>query len=223
MLSPARDYAAMSESALVQSAQSGERDAFRAIMQRCNQRLFRVARGVLGNDDEAEDVVQESYLLAFAGIESFRGDSAVLTWLTAIVLNAARGRLRKRHNMVELQVMDQAEGRVIPFPGMTVASNPEAEAARSQTRYLLEKAIDGLPENFRLVYILCDIEGCSGEEAATQLGLKPETVKTRLYRARQKLRNDLEDTLSNALSGTFPFLGQRCVRMTETVLEKMQL
>src|SRR5512141_729497 len=96
------DYQGMDETVLVAHAKTGDREAFRAIMQRCNQRLFRVARAVLRNDDEAEDALQDAYLHAFEGIAAFRGEAGLLTWLTAITLNEARGRLRKRRPTVEL-------------------------------------------------------------------------------------------------------------------------
>lgn len=221
MTQTALDYASMTEERLVGLVRSGSRPAFRAIMQRCNQRLFRVARAVTGSDDEAEDVVQEAYLRAFAGIAHFRGEASIATWLTAITLNEARGRLRLRRPTTDLELMDDI--RVIPFPGMAENLDPEAEAARSGTRRLLERAIDGLPEEFRIVFMLREIEGCSVEETALQLDLKPQTVRTRLFRARQTLRAELEKSLSSGMAGVFPFLGARCNRVTERVLARLAL
>jgi RNA polymerase sigma-70 factor (ECF subfamily) len=221
MTQTARDYAAMDEVALVAQARSGDREAFRAIMQRCNQRLFRVARAVTGSDDEAEDVLQEAYLRAFAAIGEFRGEAGLLTWLTAITLNEARGRLRRRRPQVELTVMDDAGSRIIPFPGMAANPDPEAETQRAETRRLLETALDQLPPDFRIVFILREIEGCDVEETARQLGLKPQTVKTRLFRARRLLRQDLERTFASGLNGVFPFLGLRCNAICERVLARL--
>jgi RNA polymerase sigma-70 factor (ECF subfamily) len=215
----ARDYAAMDEAGLVAHAQAGDREAFRAIMQRCNQRLFRVARAVVHDNEEAEDVLQEAYLRAFAGFGAFRRESGLLTWLTAIVLNEARGRLRKRRPTVEIEQMDKMDMRVIPFPG--AAPDPEAEAARSEARHLLEAAIDRLPPDFRIVFILREIENCSVRDAAIQLEIKPQTVKTRLFRARALLRQDLEHRLVAGMGGVFPFLGARCARVADRVLEKL--
>lgn len=221
MTQAALDYASMTEELLVRLVRSGDREAFRAIMQRCNQRLFRVARAVVGNDDEAEDVVQEAYLRAYAGIHDFRGEASLATWLTAITLNEARGRLRLRHPTMDIDVMDEI--RVIPFPGLAEAPDPEQEAARAGTRRLLERAIDGLPEDFRVVFMLREIEGCSVEETAQQLDIKPQTVRTRLFRARQLLRAELEKTISSGMTGVFPFLGPRCARVAERVLAKLPL
>jgi RNA polymerase sigma-70 factor (ECF subfamily) len=219
MAQAALDYQGMTETVLVVHAKNGDREAFRAIMQRCNQRLFRVARAVLRNDDEAEDALQDAYLRAFEGITGFRGEAGLLTWLTAITLNEARGRLRKQRPTVDFDTMD--ESRVIAFPGAPAPADPESEAARSQIRGLLEKAIDALPEEFRVVFILREVEGCSVEETAAQLALNPQTVKTRLFRARQALRKELEQELLTGMGKVFPFLGARCARITERVLERM--
>ena len=221
MTQAARDYAAMDEGALTAHARRGDREAFRVIMQRCNQRLFRVARAVAGSDDEAEDVLQEAYLHAFAGIGDFRGEAGLLTWLTAITLNEARGRLRKHRPQVDLAVMDDTGSCIIPFPGMAANADPEAETQRSETRRLLESAMDSLPPDFRIVFILREIEGCGVEETARQLGLKPQTVKTRLFRARRLLRRHLERTFANGLTGVFPFLGPRCAAICEHVLARL--
>ena len=219
------DYAAQDDHALVALVRGGQREAFRHIMQRCNQRLFRVARSVVGDDAEAEDVVQESYLRAYDKLDSFRGDAALLTWLTSIVLNEARGRLRKRHAMVGLEQLDAAPPdahQVIPFPSRFGSEDPAAAAARAQIRHLLEHAIDELPEAFRTVYVLREIEECTVEETASQLAIKPETVKTRLHRARRLLRTSLQGTLAATLSEAFPFMGQRCARMTEVVMARLE-
>jgi len=221
MRQTALDYATMPEKSLLRHAQGGDRDAFRAIMQRHNQRLFRVARAVVSNDDEAEDVLQDAYLKAFAAIGLFRGDCGLNTWLTAITLNEARGRLRRRRPDESLEVMEKNGVRVIPFPGMAEIPDPEAEAVRSETRRLLERAIDELPHEFRLVFMLRDVEGLSVEETAAQLDLNPQTVRTRLFRARQSLRQSLMSTLSSGMEGVFPFLGARCSRIADRVLERL--
>ncbi len=223
MRQAARDYAAMPEKLLLRHAQGGDRDAFRAIMQRHNQRLFRVARAVVSNDDDAEDVLQDAYLKAFAAIGLFRGEAGLNTWLTAITLNEARGRLRRRRPAESLERMEEDGVRVIPFPGMAEIPDPEAEAVRSETRRLLERAIDGLPDEFRLVFMLRDVEGLSVEETATQLDLNPQTVRSRLFRARQSLRQSLMSTLSSGMEGVFPFLGARCSRIADRVLERLSV
>jgi len=220
MLNTALDYAGLDEPALVRHAQGGDREAFRAIMTRCNQRLFRLARGVVGNDADAEDVLQEAYLKAFAALSGFRGESGLYTWLSAITLNEAKSRLRLRRPTVELDTMDD-HSNVVLLDGAIAPRNPEAEAARAQVRHLLERAVDEVPLDFRLVFLLREVEGCSIEETAAQLGIKPATVKTRHHRARHMLRAALDRKLSDALRDTFPFLGARCAAITDRVLARM--
>lgn len=218
------DYQAMDESELVERARRGEREAFRAIMTRCNQRLFRIARSLAPDDAEAEDVLQEAYVRAFAAIGRFRGEAGILTWLTRITLNEARGRLRRRRTMVDIDEIEAAQsgrGQVVAFPAASMAADPETDAARAQVRRLLESAVDELPEAFRTVFIMRDVEECSIEETAASLGLKPETVKTRLHRARRQLRKALDEKLSSSLGSAFPFLGARCQAITERVLARM--
>ena len=219
----ALDYARLGEAEIVALARAGDRDAFRAIMQRCNQRLFRIARAVVRDDAEAEDVLQEAYARAFAAFEGFRGEAGVATWLTRIVLNEAHGRLRKRRPTVELEAVEaaQAGAQVLSFPGAAMSPDPEADAARGQIRRLLEQAVDELPEPFRLVFMLREVEELSVEETALHLGLNPETVKTRLHRARKRLREALDARLGEVLVGAYPFLGARCERITEAVLQRL--
>lgn len=218
------DYATLDDAALAGLAQTGQREAFRHIMQRCNQRLFRIARGVTGDDAEAEDVVQEAYARAFEKLHTFRGDASLATWMTRIVLNEAYGRLRQRRPTVAVEAIEAAQfegGRVLPFPSRYGNEDPAAGAARAQIRGLIENAVDALPEDFRVVFVLREIEQCSVEETARTLELKPETVKTRLHRARRLLRTALQDSVAASLSDAFPFLGARCERMTEAVLARL--
>jgi RNA polymerase sigma-70 factor (ECF subfamily) len=215
------DYARLAEAELVALAKAGQREAFAALMRRGNQRLFRIARAVVRDEGEAEDVLQEAYVRAFASLADFRGEASILTWLTRIVLNEAHGRLRKRRPTVELDALEAAQadpGRVLIFPG---AEDPEQGAARAEVRRLVERAVDDLPEDFRVVFIMRDVEGLNVEETAAALGVKPETIKTRLHRARRRLRERLDAELASSLKGAFPFLGARCDRVTEAVLERL--
>jgi RNA polymerase sigma-70 factor (ECF subfamily) len=213
----------LSDDQLVDFALKGDGIAFRQIMQRHNRHLYRVARGILGEDAEAEDVVQEAYMRAFQHMASFRRESALGTWLTRIVINEAVGRKRKRRPTVDLSHVDmpdnQEEARVIMFPG---ASNPETETGRREMRRLLERAVDELPAIFRIVFVLRDVEQMSVEETAIQLQLKPETVKTRLHRARRLLRTALEEKLGSTLHEAYSFDGWRCERLTKSVLRRLQ-
>ncbi|EQD32214.1 RNA polymerase, sigma-24 subunit, ECF subfamily [mine drainage metagenome] len=228
MSSPAHvapvDYAALDDRALVALVRGGQREAFRHIMQRCNQRLFRIARSVVGDERKRRMCCRSQYLRAYHKLDSFRGDSTLLTWLTSIVLNEARGRLRKRHSMVGLEQIDAAPDdthQIIQFPSRFGNEDPAVSAARAQIRHLLEHAIDGLPETLRTVYVMRELEECTVEETAIQLRIKPETIRTRLHRARRLLRASLQATLADTLSEAFPFMGRRCARLTEAVMARL--
>lgn len=209
----------LDEAELVRRAQCGDSDAFRAIMQRGNQQMFRVARSIVRDEAEAEDVVQEAYVRAFAAIGSFRGEAGIMTWLTRITLNEARGRLRQRRKTVGLHELDDG-AEIVSFP-TSGGGDPETDAARAEIRRLIERAIDDLPEAFRTVFIMRDVQECNVEETALSLELKPETVKTRLHRARRLLRRALDAKLATAVTEAFPFLGERCRRITAAVLARL--
>ena len=153
-------YDKLDDAGLVEGARAGEAAAFRVITRRFNRRLYLVARGILGDDGEAEDVVQETYLRAFDNLAGFRGESGLATWLTRIAINEALGRKRKRRPMVDLDNLDaldeQGEARVLIFPGARAGGDPEVDASRSEVRRLLERAVDGLPEAFRIVFECAD-------------------------------------------------------------------
>jgi len=215
----------LGDTALVERALARDGEAFREIMRRYNRRLYRVARSVLADDAEAEDVVQETYVRAFMHLDTFRGEARLSTWLTRIALNEAIGRVRHRRPTVGVEhldrLRDQGDTRVIALPTAHRDADPEAAAARAEVRRLLERAVDRLPGPFRTVFVLRDMEEMSVEETASQLGLRPETVKTRLHRARRLLRQALHKTLSSALVDAFPFDGARCNRITDTVLRRI--
>ncbi|WP_019171338.1 RNA polymerase sigma factor [Pseudaminobacter salicylatoxidans] len=210
------------DACLVELARRNDEAAIRTLIRRHNRRLFRIARSIVRDDAEAEDIVQETYVKAFTNLASFRGEARMLTWLTRIALNEALGRLRRRRPTAELKEVDRAdEAQLIPFPGAHVP-DPEAETARSQLRDLLERTVDDLPEPFRIVFILRDVEEMSIEETAILLAIRPETVKTRLHRARTMMRNSIERRFSATFSSLFPFDGMRCARMGDRVIARLR-
>lgn len=220
------DLADYTDADLVELARRGGESAIRALIKRNNQRLFRVARGVLRNDGEAEDIVQETYARAFTGLASFRGDCQFSTWLTRIALNEAFSRLRRREQAADPAELEEVEhiegGSVIMFPISPSQPGAEAELARKQISHALELAIDELPNPFRLVFILRDVEGLSIDETALQLELKPETVKTRLHRARRLMRVAIEQRLSMTFAGLFPFDGARCRHIADRTIARLR-
>jgi RNA polymerase sigma-70 factor (ECF subfamily) len=211
------------DSELVRRAMARDEAAVRAIIQANNRRLYRLARGILRNDGEAEDVVQETYVRAFTHLESFRGDSSLATWLSRIAMNEALGRLRRQRPNVDIDNMASGalEAQIIQFPHSAAVEDPEKSMAQREIQHVVEHAIDELPEAFRIVFITRVIEGMNVEETAEILALKPETVKTRLHRARAMLRDNVEKKIGPVVMEAFPFAGKRCERLTEAVLKRL--
>lgn len=208
---------------LVARARRGDEAAVRTIIRQNNRRLFRLARAIVNDDGEAEDVVQESYVRAFTRLDGFRGESSFRTWLTRILINEAYGRLRQRRRIVDWQSVEPAlaEAQIIPFPSSSPRPDPETVMAQHEILELLERAIAALPEHFRIVLVARLVEEMSVEETADLLGLRHETVKTRLHRARALLRDDLERQVGPALTKAFPFAGARCERLADAVIKRL--
>lgn len=202
----------------------GQSSAFVTLMRSNNQRLYRLARGILKDESEAEEVVQESYLRAFTHLDGFKGDSSLATWLARIVSNEALGRLRRRRPTVDIDDMAETLAAGDNAAAMTQGEpSPEQFAARQEIRRAVEEAIDRLPPAFRAVFVMRAIEQMSIEETAICLGIPGETVKTRLHRANRLLRHALSAQFASILDGTFPFLGARCDRLINTVVERLGL
>jgi RNA polymerase sigma-70 factor (ECF subfamily) len=210
---------------LLKQARRHDPAAVRLIIQQQNRRLYRIARSIVRNDDEAEDVLQEAYVRAFTRLSTFRGEARFSTWLTRIVINEALSRLRHRRLSLDLGTITahKTRAQIIPFPHSSAPLDPEALMAQHEIRALLEQAIDRLPDGFRLVLVARLVEGLSTEDTAELLGIRLETVKTRLHRARQLLRRDLEEQIGPVLADAFPFAGSRCRGLTEAVLERLGL
>lgn len=222
----AQRYDTPDEFDMVRRAARGEEGAVRIIMQTHNRRLYRVARSIVRDGAEAEDVLQEAYLHAFHSLAGFRGDASLATWLTRIVLNEALQRVRRHTDLPASQIErpNQSASHVIPFPinGIPVA-DPERAMAQRQLCQLVERAIDELPQDFRTVLVARVVEGMSVDETAALLGIRPETVRSRLHRARRALKVTLADHIGPLFSDVFPFDGQRCERITNAVVARLDL
>lgn len=209
------------EGALLERARHGDRDAAALLMQRNNRALWRIARGILGNDAEAEEVVQETYLRSLTGIENFRGEASLASWLGRIVVNEALRRLERRQPTVDIDELadslplDQAAYQA------AAPSDPERAAAQAEIRRIVERAVDRLPPPFRAVFMMRVVEQMSVEETAALLDIPPATVKTRLWRAHLALRSALGADLAAGFSEAFPFAGARCDRLVAAVLAKL--
>jgi RNA polymerase sigma factor (sigma-70 family) len=193
-------------------------------MRRYNRRLYRIARAALSNDAEAEDALQEAYLLAYRCIGQFRGDSTLFTWLSRLLLNECFGRLRKetrRQNVIPMVSANTIAEDDIDV--MTAHANdlPENAAARAELRALLERKLDALPEIFRMVFVLRSVEELSIEETAQCLGIPEATVRSRHFRAKGLLRESLAQEIDLAERGVFEFGGARCDRIVANVLARL--
>lgn len=209
---------------LVRRALARDADAFRTIMQTHNQRLYRIARGLADDDSEAEDIVQEAYVNAFAHFAEFRGESALSTWLCRIVVNEALGRLRRRRRAADFaKSAALGNSEIIPLSPNRHSDDAERTVAQRQILSLVERATDTLPVAYRVVFIARAIEGLSNDETAELLGLRPETVRTRLHRARRLVRKKLDEQIGPVLLNAFPFKGRRCERLTAAVVDRLLL
>lgn len=219
---PRADYELLDDMVLAGLVAMRDPAAVRLVTTRNNQRLFRAAFAILGNRAEAEDAVQGAYLRAFAGIGRFEGRSSLSTWLTRIAINEALGRMRaakrRRAHLDDASVTILDDYRDKLMQGSMGGASPDKEHARAELRGLMEEAIAGLPEPFRLVFVLREIEGMDVEAVSETLGILPATVKTRHLRARRRLQQALAPEVKDALSGSFPFAGADCEALTERVV-----
>ena len=217
--------AAASDVQLALSAAAGNATAFETIVRRHNRLLFRTARGIVADDAEAQDVVQETYLRAFTNLHAFRGDSALGTWLARIAINVALTTQRKKGRLVQLDVRDgedDAPELEDAMPAQTTDSDaPDATAHRHELRELLQAAIGELPPIYRSVFMLRAVEELSVQETAFCLGVSEDVVKTRFLRARAMLRERLALRVEASAAETFAFAGERCDAVLAHVMAEL--
>ena len=211
----------LDDRSLAQRVAHGDRAAFELIMRRHNRRLYRLARAVLRNDAEAQDALQEAYLCAYRSIGQFRGDAALSTWLSRLVLNESNARLRRaarRENIIPMinagvHMDDRAEAPAIDAPDRAVA--------REQIREVLEHKLSQLPEIFRLVFVMRSVEELEVQEIADTLAISPETVRSRHFRARGMLREALAKEIDLAERDLYQFGGGRCDSVVAWVMAQL--
>jgi RNA polymerase sigma-70 factor, ECF subfamily len=208
----------LSDEQLVERVVSGDVALFEVLMRRNNTRVYRAVRSLLREEADAEDAMQAAYVLAYSKLSSFRGGSRFSTWLTQIAINEALGRLRKDHShrAVSLSVIEEPA-----MPTIAATETPEAQAGRRELASLLERAVDELPDLYRVVFVLREVEGMSTAEAAVALDVSEEVVKTRLSRARATLRETLENMVGSAAREAFGFHAVRCDRVVAAVMERI--
>jgi RNA polymerase sigma-70 factor (ECF subfamily) len=215
-----RTQEGFADAELLAGMRAGDSAAFATLMRSNNQRLYRLARGFLRDDLEAEEAVHDGYVNAFTHLDRFRCGSSLATWLARIVSNEALARLRQRRPTVDIGEM--AETLAADDSPLSAAQpTPEQAVARRQIRNAIEKAVDELPPNFRSVFMLRAIEQMSVEETASCLGIPGETVKTRFHRANKFLRQALTTQFGAIFDDMYLFLGARCDRVVATVLQRI--
>lgn len=194
-------------------------------MRKYNGKLFRIARAILKDDSDAEDVLQEAYLDAYRHIGEFRGGAELATWLTRIVINQALMRVRKERRRSSILPFRSTLSHETDRPEAEVpdhqSESPSASAIRAETRRMLERRIDELPIAFRTVFVMREVEEMSVEETARCLSISAATVRTRLFRARALLRESLARDIDTATGDVFAFAGARCDRIVSTVLARL--
>lgn len=190
---------------------------FERAMRQHNQRLFRIARSILRDDSEAEDVVQNAYISAYTHLDQYSGDAPLGGWLARIAMNGALDRLRQRKR--DQRLLDQEREDDGSWRTGTTSLTPEEGAAHAELRKLLEQAIDQLPDALRVVLVLRDVEGMSGAETSRCLGIEEGAVRVRLHRARGQLRRWLGRRATDELVEPFAFAGDRCDRIVRGVLK----
>jgi len=215
----------LSDAELARLVAAGNSEAFTFLMRRYNQTLYRTARSILKDEAEAEDTVQEAYLLAYRAMGKFRGDSKLSTWLVRIAVNESIQRLRKRKRTAEVIRLDgeaEPDNETAETNMKESASEqPEHAAIRGQARRLLEAKIDQLPDAFRTVFVLRAVEEFTVEEVAAALAIPEATVRTRFFRARSLLREALAREIDLGFEDAFAFAGARCDRIVASVLARL--
>jgi RNA polymerase sigma-70 factor (ECF subfamily) len=209
----------LSDEQIVERVVRGDVALFEILMRRNNTRVYRAVRSLLRNEADSEEAMQATYVLAYSKLHTFRGAARFSTWLTQIALNEALGRLRRerRHPSVSLTVVEEHAMSSIAAPPET----PEAQASRRELAGMIERAVDALPELYRVVFVLREIEGIDTAETAAVLDVSEEVVKTRLSRARATLRESIERLVGSAATEAFGFHAARCDRVVANVMRRI--
>lgn len=205
---------------IVERIKAGDTALYEIIMRRYNQRLYRVARAILRDDAEAEDVMQDAYIQAFQHVDQFAGRAPFSAWLTRIAVHAALARLRLRNRSQQMKDTEQ-DGELLMNADQT-SLDPEQSASRAELAHLLEEAVLGLPEQYRTVVMLRDLEEMSTSETAAALDLTEQNVKVRLHRGHAMMRSWLFARAGTSGKDAFPFMGVRCDRVVQGVFARFE-
>jgi RNA polymerase sigma-70 factor, ECF subfamily len=209
----------LTDDEVVRRVRAGEVALYEIVMRRYNQRLYRVTRGILHNDAEAEDILQDTYVRAYEHLDQFAGRAPFSAWLTRIAVHEALARLRLRNRNQSLD--DAGEDGENVMTMRSKSPDPEQDATGLQLREFLEEAVLSLPERYRIVVMLRDIEELSTAETAHALDLTEDNVKIRLHRGHGMVRSWLFDRIGSGAKQAFPFMGARCNRVVEGVFDRL--
>jgi RNA polymerase sigma-70 factor (ECF subfamily) len=212
----------LSDEEVVKRVLAGETALYELLMRRHNQRIYRIARAILRDDAEAEDVMQDAYVRAYRNLDRFEGRAAFVSWLTRIAVHESLARCRRRVRFESLEGPEESQGENMQLAKSTDRS-PEQQAYDEELRAVLEKAVLSLSEDYRLVFMLRDVEGMSTEETAHCLELTTENVKVRLHRARAGLRKELFREMGATSARCFQFHAVRCDRVVRGVFKTLGL
>ncbi|MGH9573033.1 MAG: RNA polymerase sigma factor [Candidatus Acidiferrales bacterium] len=204
---------------VVERVLAGETALYEIIVRRYNQRLYRIVRAILRDDAETEDVMQEAYVRVYQHLHQFEARSSFSTWLTRIAINEALARLRRRNRLQPLG--DDIENGETGVIFLSESLNPEENASKAELGRMLESAMLALPERYRLVLVMRDVEGLSTRETADALDITEENVKMRLHRGRALMRKGIYERVGSAAKDALPFMGARCDRVVERVFQRL--
>ena len=213
--------AELTDEEVVTRVLNGETALFEILMRRYNQRLYRVARSILRDDGEAEDVMQDAYVRAYQHLRQFAGRAKFSTWLTRIAVHEALARAHRGKRYDALEGLSAVQGEAMKFA--SAAPSPEQEVATAQSHAILEEAILSLPESYRTVLMMRDIEELTTAEAAESLDITEQNVKVRLHRARALLRRELYTRAGVSSADAFAFMGVRCDRVVKNVFARLAM
>jgi RNA polymerase sigma-70 factor (ECF subfamily) len=219
---PSAQHSLLSDEEVVHRIREGDGALFEVLMRRYNQRLFRVGLAILRNEAEAEEVMQQAYVNAYTHLHQFEERARFGTWLTRIAVNEALASRRRRSRLEEVDAMPDLDETAMDALS-SKAPTPEEQALRHELRAILESSFDAIPEIYRSVFMLREVEGLSTTEAAECLDVSEEAVKTRLHRARALLRQELFERAGLASAELFPLHLSRCDRVAAGVLAQLNL
>lgn len=210
----------LTDEEVVARIRAGDTALYEILMRRYNQRMYRAVRSILRVEGDVEDVLQEAHLAAFQNLEGFDGRARISTWLVRIAVNKALDHLRRVSRLVGIDGWPE-EDLVAQSPPTPANRDPEAQSASRELTQLLSRAIDALPAVYRSVYMFREVEGLDTRETAECLSLEPATVKTRLHRARARLRDGLQRQAGTSARETFSFGSSRCDELVARVLARI--